>query len=94
MMEGPVGDAFGWDVDISGKIGDYRLKLSFNVGKWADFYVYGTDTEAISKHFGIVDPTRKDDKKVKVSIMRYQLFKDIDDIKGEIDRIISEMKVL
>ena len=92
MMEGPVEDSWGWDIVIQKKIGSYKMKLSFGESKWLDFFVYGSDIDKIKNSFG--DMVIKDDLvsnigKVKVGAMQYCLYKDINEIKDRINKVIS-----
>lgn len=93
MMEGNVHDSFGWAISIYKEIGSYRLQLTFDEWKHVIFNVYG-DTQKIASYFSITDANAINESYVKVSTLQYQLEKNIQSIKDEIEHIEDELKKL
>lgn len=97
MIEGAVKDAWGWNIDISRiencPSGNYTILLSFNEWKYVDFYAYGNDVDTLANTFGIPPENRQNDR-VKVSSIPYQLFSDKQNIEDEINRISNILHII
>lgn len=90
MMQGPIKDTTGWDVrismDVKGLSETYKLQLRFNEWKYADFFIYGSDTDKLSLAFNVA-PENKNEKRVKVAAVPYQLMASIGNIENKIKAI-------
>ncbi len=88
MIKGNVHDTFGWEIPISKNVGNYRLHMVFGADKQINFFISGPDLPKVEQMFA---NSSNDGNKVKILKMPYQFFKDIDEIKTNIDDVIAKL---
>lgn len=86
MMQGPVKDAYGWNIDIIRTDGNYKMLLSFKEYKCVEFYIYGNNIKTLADTFNTPIENKQNDC-IKISSIPYQSSSDQQKIEEEINRL-------